>query len=498
MNTSLFRGDLNRPLPSPCLEHGLAVNRREFFGRGVCSIGTAALASLLTRDGLAATPAVNGLPELPHFAPKAKRVIYLFQNGGPTHVELFDYKQKLKEMHGQPVPDAYFAGKRFSTMTGSPQGKVMLSPVEPFAQYGASGAWVSNFLPHTAAIADELCFVKGMHTDAVNHAPAISLFLSGAQLPGRPTMGAWLTYGLGSDTQDLPAFVVMTSVSKGTSCGQIFYDFYWASGFLPSRFQGVKFRGSGEPVLYLTDPDGMSRATRRGLLDDIAKLNELKLREFGDPEIATRIAQYEMAYRMQTSVPELTDFSEEPQHVLDMYGPDVKQQGTYAYNCLMARRLIERGVRFVQLMHAGWDQHGSITTELYNQCRDTDQPSAALVKDLKQRGLLDDTLVIWGGEFGRTPFLQGNINDRPKWGRDHHPYAFTVWMAGGGIKRGISYGASDDLAMNVVENPVHVHDFQATVLHLLGIDHQRLTYRFQGRDFRLTDVHGHLVKDILV
>jgi hypothetical protein len=483
----------------PVIEAGLTVNRREFFSRGVCTIGTAALASLLAQEGLASAPSsVGGLPELPHFAPKAKRVIYLFQNGGPTHVELFDFKPKLKEMHGQPVPDAYVAGKRFSTMTGAPQGKVMLAPVEPFAQHGQSGAWVSSFMPHTAAIADDLCFIKSMHTDAVNHAPAISFFLSGAQLPGRPTMGAWLSYGLGSDTQDLPAFVVMTSVSKGTTCGQIFYDFYWSSGFLPSRFQGVKFRGNGEPVLYLSDPAGMSRPMRRGLLDDLAKLNELKLREFGDPEIATRIAQYEMAYRMQTSVPELTDFSDEPAHVLDRYGTDVKQQGTYAYNCLMARRLIERGVRFVQLMHAGWDQHGSITTELYNQCRDTDQPSAALVTDLKERGLLDDTLVIWGGEFGRTPFLQGNINDRPKWGRDHHPYAFTLWMAGGGIKPGITYGASDDLAMNVAEQPVHVHDFQATVLHLLGIDHQHLTHRFQGRDFRLTDVHGKVVSDILL
>jgi hypothetical protein len=483
----------------PVLEHRLAINRREFFSRGVCTIGTAALASLLARDGFASadTSAVGGLPGLPHFAPKAKRVIYLFQNGGPTHVELFDYKPRLKEMHGQPVPEAYFAGKRFSTMTGSPTGKLMLAPVEPFAQHGQSGAWVSQFMPHTAAVVDDLCFIKSLHTDAVNHAPAISFFLSGAQLPGRPTLGAWLTYGLGSDTQELPAFVVMTSVSKGTSCGQIFYDFYWSSGFLPSRFQGVKFRGSGEPVLYLSDPDGMSRPMRRGLLDDLARLNELKLRDFGDPEIATRIAQYEMAYRMQTSVPELTNFADEPSHVLEMYGADVRQQGTYAYNCLMARRLIERGVRFVQLMHAGWDQHGSITTELYNQCRDTDQPSAALVTDLKQRGLLDDTLVIWGGEFGRTPFLQGNINDRPKWGRDHHPYAFTIWMAGGGVRPGMTYGASDDLAMNVAERPVHVHDLQATVLHLLGIDHQRLTYRFQGRDFRLTDVHGTMVRDIV-
>jgi len=290
---------------------------------------------------------------------------------------------------------------------------------------------------------------------------------------------------------------VMTSVSKGTTCGQIFYDFYWGSGFLPSRFQGVKFRGSGDPVLYLKDPDGMSRSIRRGLLDDIAKLNELKLRDFGDPEIATRIAQYEMAYQMQMSVPELTDLSKEPAAILDLYGPGVKQPGTFAYNCLMARRLVERGVRFVQLMHAGWDQHSSLTTELYNQCRDTDQPSAALLKDLKQRGLLDETLLIWGGEFGRTPFIQGNIEDRVHWGRDHHPYAFSLWMAGAGVKPGITYGESDDLAMNVVKDPVHVHDFQATILHLLGIDHKRLTYRFQGRDFRLTDVHGEPVKAIL-
>ncbi len=310
-------------------------------------------------------------------------------------------------------------------------------------------------------------------------------------------MGAWLSYGLGSQTETLPAFVAMTSVSKGTSCGQIFYDFYWGSGFLPSRFQGVKFRGGSEPVLYLSNPAGVKAELRRSQLDAIAKLNELKLNEFGDPEIATRIAQYEMAYRMQTSVPELTDFSQESAATLEAYGPDVKQAGTYAYNCLMARRLIERGVQFVQLMHAGWDQHGSLTTELYNQCRDTDQASAALVQDLKQRGLLDDTLVIWGGEFGRTPFLQGNIADRPRWGRDHHPYAFTYWMAGGGVKAGTTYGESDELGINVARDGVHVHDMQATIMHLLGIDHTKLTYRFQGRDFRLTDVHGEVVKGIL-
>jgi hypothetical protein len=336
-----------------------------------------------------------------------------------------------------------------------------------------------------------------MHTEAVNHAPAIQFLLSGAELPGRPTLGAWMTYGLGAETETLPAFVVMTSTTKDTSCGQIFYDFYWGSGFLPSKYQGVKFRGTGDPVLYMSNPEGLSRAMKRGWLDDIARVNELNLREYGDPEIATRISQYEMAFRMQASVPELTDLSGETQETLEMYGPGVQEPGTFAHNCLLARRLVERGTRFVQLMHAGWDQHNSLTTELYNQCRDTDQSSAALVRDLEQRGLLEDTLVIWGGEFGRTPFIQGDINNRPRWGRDHHPYAFTVWMAGGGIRPGMSYGASDDLGINAVENRVHVHDLQATLLHQLGIDHEKLTYRFQGRQFRLTDVHGTVVRDIL-
>jgi hypothetical protein len=485
----------------PWLEHQQHLTRRQFFGRGVCGVGTAALAHLLSREGRAAqAPAAQGTgarPGLPHFAPKARRVIYLFMNGAPTHVDLFDYKPRLQQLHGQPVPEEYFRGLRFSTMTGDPRGKLLLAPVEPFRRHGQSGAWVSNFLPHTAGIVDDLCFVKSMHTEAVNHAPAITFLLTGAELPGRPTLGAWLTYGLGSESEQLPGFVVMTSVSRGTTCGQIFYDFYWGSGFLPSRYQGVRFRGGGEPVLYLSNPAGLSGQVRRELLDDIAQLNQLHFQEYGDPEIATRIAQYEMAYRMQASVPELTDLSREPANVLAMYGPDVRQPGTFAYNCLMARRLIERGVRFVQVMHAGWDQHNSLTTELYNQCRDTDQPSAALVRDLKQRGLLDDTLVIWGGEFGRTPFIQGNLADRPRWGRDHHPYAFTLWLAGGGVRPGLTYGASDDLGMNVAERPVHVHDLQATLLHLLGIDHERLTYRFQGRYFRLTDVYGQVVRELL-
>ena len=485
--------------PQPVRDRQLAINRRQFFGRGATGIGTAALAGLLGADGLLGKSGTDtgGILGAPHLPAKAKRVIYLFQNGAPTHVDLFDYKPRLHKLHGTPVPDEYLGGKRFSTMTGNPKGKLMLEPVEPFRQHGQSGAWVSDFMPYTAKVADDLCFVKSMHTEAVNHAPAISFLLSGSEMPGRPTMGAWLNYGLGSSSDDLPGFVVMTSISKGTSCGQIFYDFYWGSGFLPTRFQGARFRGSRDPVLYLKNPAGLKPELRRGLLDDLAKLNHMKFGQSGDPEIQTRIAQYEMAYRMQTSVPELTDFSDEPEHVLKTYGPQVKEPGTFAYNCLMARRLAERGVNFVQCMHAGWDQHNSLTTELYNQCRDTDQPSAALVQDLKMRGMLDDTLVIWGGEFGRTPFIQGDLKNRKRWGRDHHPYAFTVWMAGGGTKPGITYGASDDLGFNATENKVHVHDLQATILHQLGIDHEKLTYRFQGRRFRLTDVHGHVVKGIL-
>jgi hypothetical protein len=477
------------------------MTRRTFLGNCATGLGTAALAGLFGQEKIFAADQRGtrevGLADLPHHAARAKHVIYLFQNGGPTHVDLFDYKPMLHKMHGKPVPDEYIDTKRFSTMTGEASGKLMLEPVEPFKQYGNSGAWVSDLMPHTAKIVDELCFVKSMHTEAVNHAPAISFMLSGSEMPGRPAMGAWLTYGLGTENANLPAYVVLTSVSKGTSCGQIFYDFYWGSGFLPSRFQGVKFRGAGDPVLYLSNPKGMSQSVRRGMLDDIAALNEMKFKQKGDPEIETRISQYELAFRMQTSVPELTDLSDEPDHVLDMYGPQVRERGTFAHNCLMARRLVERGTRCVQVMHAGWDQHNSLTTELYTQCKDTDQPSAALVQDLKQRGLLDETLVIWGGEFGRTPFLQGEMEDRVRWGRDHHPYVYTTWIAGGGFKPGITYGASDDLGINVAEKPVHVHDFQATLLHQLGIDHERLTYQFQGRHFRLTDVHGHVVEELL-
>ena len=483
----------------PLREAQAMLTRRRLFGRAALGLGVPALASLLRDDGVAsaAESSAGGLPGLPHFAPKAKRVIYMLQNGAPTHSDLFDYKPTMVEWHGKQIPDEIQAGKRFSTMTGGQKARPVLAPITKFARHGESGAWVSNFLPETASVADDLCFVKSMHTTQVNHAPAITFFLTGSEQAGRPAMGAWLTYGLGSASRELPGYVVMTSRDKEASCGQIFYDFYWGSGFLPSKLQGVRFRGAGDPVLYLSNPEGMSREVRRGMLDDLARLNQLRAEEVGDPEIATRIAQYELSYRMQASVPELTDLTTEPKHVLDMYGPDVTRQGSYAYNCLMARRLAERGVPFIQLMHAGWDQHRNLNHQLEIQCRDTDAPSAALVKDLKQRGLLEDTLLIWGGEFGRTPFLQGKIEDKKNWGRDHHPYAFTIWMAGGGIKPGMTYGASDEFAHNAVEKPVHVHDFQATVLHLLGIDHERLTFKFRGRQFRLTDVHGHVVNEIL-
>lgn len=486
----------NKPTISELHSAALQQTRRAVFGKAATGLGAAALAGLLgARTNASEGP--QALPGLPHYAPKAKRVIYLFQNGAPTHVDIFDRKPALQKMHGEPVPESFVKGRRFSTMTGDPNGKVLLAPIEPYKRRGQSGAWVSELMPHVGKIADDLCFIKSMHTEQVNHAPAINFMLSGGEMPGRPTLGAWLNYGLGSETDELPSFVVMTSVSKGTTCGQIFYDFYWGAGFLPSRFQGVKFRGSKDPVLYVNNPAGVTREMRRGWLDDIAEINQAKFEAYQDPEISTRIAQYEMGFKMQASVPELSNISDESPATLEMYGPGVEEPGTFAHNCLIARRLVERGCRYVQLMHAGWDQHNSLTTELYNQCRDTDQSSAALVMDLKQRGLLEDTLVVWGGEFGRTPFLQGDINNRVRWGRDHHPYAFTVWMAGGGCKPGISYGATDEFGIHAVENRVHVHDLQATILHLMGIDHERLTYKFQGRQFRLTDVHGEIVEPIL-
>lgn len=474
--------------------HPVQHTRRQFLSSSGTGVGLAALSTLLNGNVASGD---SGLASLPHFKPKAKRVIYLLQNGAPSHVDLFDHKPILTKLHGQQIPDSVVGGARFSTMTGGQKARPCLKEITKFDRHGDSGAQVSSFLPETAAIADKLCFVKSMHTTQVNHAPAITFFLTGDERPGRPSLGAWLSYGLGSETEDLPAFVAMTSRDKEASCGQIFYDYYWGSGFLPTVHQGVKFRGSGDPVLYLSDPPGVNRDRRRGMLDDLAQLNAQHLDVTGDPEIATRIQQYEMAYRMQTSVPELTDFSQESASTLAMYGPDVHRKGSYAYNCLMARRLAERGTRFIQLMHAGWDQHRNLNQQLEIQCRDTDAPSAALVKDLEQRGLLDDTLVIWGGEFGRTPFLQGNINETKTWGRDHHPYVFTIWMAGAGIQPGISHGESDEFGFSVARDGVDVHDLQATILHLLGIDHERLTYRYQGRRFRLTDVHGHLIDPIL-
>ena len=481
----------------------LSMTRRHFFRKSTAGIalGIPALASLLARDGFAAPdgfdPKTGGQLGFPNFAPKAKRVIFLHQSGAPSQIDLFDPKPTLTKMKGLDLPDSVRMGQRITGMTSGQSTLPVAPSIFNFSPAGKSGVMISDLLPHHHKIVDDITMIRTVYTDAINHDPAITFIQTGFQQPGRPSMGAWATYGLGTESQELPGFVVMTSRDKEASCGQIFYDFYWGSGFLPSKYQGVRFRGSGDPVLYLSNPDGMSREVRRGLLDDLAQLNEQHAAEFADPEITTRITQYEMAYKMQASVPELTDLSQESPETLEMYGPDVKRQGSFAYNCLMARRLIERGVRFVQCFHAGWDHHRNLTTQFQIQCRDTDQPSAALVRDLKQRGLLDDTLVIWGGEFGRTPFLQGDINDRKNWGRDHHPYAFTMWMAGGGTKPGLTYGESDAFGFNVVRDPVHVHDFQATALHLLGIDHERLTFRFQGRQFRLTDVHGKVVTGLL-
>ncbi|MCI0639027.1 MAG: DUF1501 domain-containing protein [Gemmataceae bacterium] len=481
----------------PLLDRELQFTRRQLLGRSGAGLGLAALATLLGEKPAQAQPAAGegALPGLPHFTPKARRVIYLMQTGAPTHVDLFDYKPQLYRRRGELLPPSVQMGQRLTTMTQN-QRQLILPGIAGWKRYGRAGIPLCDFLSHTGSIADEICLIKSMHTEAINHAPAVTLFLCGTDMPGRPSMGAWLAYGLGTMNRDLPTFLVMTSQDRELSCGQLFYDYYWASGFLPTRYQGVKLRSNGDPVLYLSNPEGLNQTVRRGLLDDLATLNRMRQEAVGDPEIATRITQYEMAFRMQTSVPELLDIAREPRHILDMYGPDVQRRGSFAWNCLMARRMAERGVRFVQLMHAGWDQHNNLPTQLEVQCRDTDQPSAALVKDLKQRGMLDDTLVIWGGEFGRTVFVQGDYTQE-RYGRDHHGRCFSLWMAGAGIRGGMTYGATDDYCYNVVENPVHVHDFQATVLHLLGIDHTRLTFRFQGRYYRLTDVHGNVVSDIL-
>ena len=473
-------------------KHVERVTRRSFFGRSATGIGAAALASLLGDEARAES---NGLPGVPHFAAKAKRVVYLWQGGAPSHVDLFDPKPVMEKHKLKELPESVRGTTRLSTMTAGYKSWPVVPAIKPFQKYGKSGMEMSSMLPHTGSLADDICLVRSMYTEAVNHAPGVTYFLTGAQTPGRPSMGAWVTYGLGSESSDLPAFVVMTSSDKGKTCGQLFYDYYWGSGFLPSKYQGTRFRAGGDPVPYLNNPDGMDREGRRNLLDGIQKLNAQHLADYGDPETDTRIAQYEMAFKMQASVPQLLDFKDEPKHIIDAYGSDVHVPGTFARHCLIARRLLERGTRFVQLMHSGWDQHGNLYTQLEQQCKDTDQPSAALVKDLKRLGLLDSTLVIWGGEFGRTPFGQGPP-DNPN-GRDHFGKAFSLWMAGGGVKGGTVIGETDDFAWNIVKDPVHVHDHQATIMHLLGIDHTKLTFRYQGRQFRLTDVHGKVVKGVV-
>jgi hypothetical protein len=474
--------------------------RRAFLSRTSLGLGSLALASLLDERLFADVPtsanAHGGLPGFPNFRPRAKRVIYLFQSGGPSQMDLFDHKPMLADLRATELPDSIRMGQRLTGMTS----RQTSFPVAPsrfrFARHGQSGASLSELLPHTASIADELCLIKSMHTEAINHDPAVTFFMTGAQLAGRPSMGSWISYGLRSENADLPAFVAMVSVGTGNPNDQPLYDRLWGSGFLPTKHQGIKFRSTGSPVLYLSNPPGLSAIARREMLDELSELNRLELEKTNDPEIATRMRQYELAYRMQTSVPELTDLSKEPKHIFDLYGPQSRKPGTFAANCLLARRLAERGVRFIQLFHRGWDQHAELPTRIVGQARDTDQASAALITDLKARGLLDDTLVIWGGEFGRTVYCQGKLT-ATDYGRDHHPRCFTVWLAGGGIKPGMTLGETDDFSYNVTRDPVHVHDLHATLLYCLGIDHTRLTFKYQGRHHRLTDVAGTLVRPIL-
>ncbi len=480
----------------PELEQKLHINRRQFFGKCATGIGGAALASILAGEA-SASPDVDPLMEkMTHFAPKAKRVIYLFQSGAPSQLDLFDYKPQMKTMFDKDLPDSVRKGQRLTGMT-SGQTRFPVAPtIFKFNKHGESGQELSELLPHISGIADELCIIKTMHTEAINHDPAMTFFQTGFQIAGRPSMGAWVSYGLGSMNRDLPTFVALSSRGTGRPSCQPLYDRLWGSGFLPSLYQGVKFRGSGDPVLYLSDPPGIDKSLRRKMLDDIAAMNQKSFSEYQDPEIVTRIEQYELAYRMQTSVPELTDMSVEPESTFESYGPNSKTRGTYAANCLLARRLAERGVRFIQLYHMGWDQHGSLPAQIKGQCLDTDQPTAALIKDLRQRGMLDETLVIWGGEFGRTIYSQGTLTDSD-YGRDHHPKNFTLFMAGGGVKPGMTFGETDDFSYNIVRDPVSVYDLQATILNQLGLDHERLTYKFQGRHYRLTDVHGHVRHELL-
>ena len=479
---------------NPIEQRKQLLTRRSFLGLSSTCLGAAALNSLLNESAIGQNSGAP-LSRMPHFAPKAKRVIYLFQSGGPSQHELWDYKPKLMDMVGNDLPPSVRGNQRVTAMTSGQLSFPIVPSLYKFDQHGESGAWVSELMPHTAKIVDDLAFIKSMHTEAINHDPGITFFQTGAQLAGRPSIGAWLDYGLGSMNEDLPSFVAMVSIGSGNG-GQPLYDRLWGSGFLPTEHQGVKFLASGDPVLYLSNPPGVQSQTRRRFLDDLARLNELTGSEYGDPETSTRISQYEMAYRMQTSVPELNDLSDESQATLDRYGPDVQRPGSFARNCLLARRLAERDVRFVQLFHRGWDQHTRLPSGIRNQARDVDQPQAALVQDLKERGLLDDTLVVWGGEFGRSVYCQGRFTEEV-YGRDHHPRCFTMWMAGGGVKPGVTIGETDDFSYNIVKDPVHVHDLHATILHLLGVDHTKLTFHYQGRDFRLTDVHGKIIEPIL-
>lgn len=482
----------------PIEEYCRNITRREFFSKMAVGAGAMAFGDLLMRDGLAAAenPLEYGQMGAPHIAPKAKRVIYLFQNGGPSQIDMFDYKPGLKDKFDLDLPDSIRQGQRVTGMT-SGQARFPVAPsVFDFKKYpnNQDGLWVSELYPHTASMAHELCVMYGMHTDAINHVPGITFLQTGHQQPGRPAMGSWMSYGLGSANDNLPSYVVM--ISQGYGNMQAISSNLWSSGFLPSEHQGINFRGAGDPVLYLSDPKGMNRTDRRRMLDAIVDMNQEEYHKTKDSEIMARIAQYEMAYRMQVSVPELTNLDDEDEETLALYGPNVKEAGSYAYNCLMARRMAERGVRFIQLYNRGWDQHGNLPNEIRKQCEASDQPQAGLLKDLKRRGMLDDTLVVWGGEFGRGVYSQGKLT-KENYGRDHHPKCFTMWMAGGGVKPGITYGQTDDYSYNILDGGIHVHDLHATMFHLLGINHEKLTYRYQGRDFRLTDVHGKIVKDIL-
>ena len=482
-----------------CLQD--ALNRRTFLQRSALGLGVAALSSLFRGESVGALDPSNAhggsFASGPHFPPKARRIIYLFQNGAPSQMDLFDYKPQLAAFHGKDLPESVRKGQRLTTMTSGQKNFPVAKSLFEFQQHGESGMWLSELLPHTAKIVDELCIIRSMHTEAINHDPAVTFMQTGSQQAGRPCLGAWMAYGLGSENKDLPAFVVLNSRGSGRKNDQPLYDRLWSSGFLPSRYQGVRFRSGNDPVLYLSNPPGLDTAARRDMLDDLAELNQIKAEKFGDPEISTRIAQYEMAFRMQTSVPELTDLSNEPASTFELYGPESRTPGTYAHNCLLARRLAERDVRFIQLYHMGWDQHENLPKQIRGQCSDTDQPSAALVQDLKQRGMLDDTLVIWGGEFGRTVYSQGALT-ATNYGRDHHPRCFSIWMAGAGVRKGTTIGETDDYCYNIVRDPVHVHDLNATILQLMGVEHTKLTFKYQGRHFRLTDVHGELVKQALV